>query len=473
VEVQEIAQEPEIESLGTRIAMADFLDQFGEGLLEQVRSQNPPVYAGAVEAQSPIHKARAAVMDGLKRKPFHAQAEAVQAVCKLLLDHGEPAAVINAEMGTGKTMMAICVAAVMQEQLPRTLVISPPHLVYKWRREIMDTVPNAKVWVLNGQDTLRKLLAVRMALQRRGVKSELIEPSRPEFFILGRVRMRMGFHWKPSYNVKRVLESVNDGQDTQVFSYASCPDCGAVVTQPDSDGGDHPISLELANVVLSDNRCKCSHCGSQLWTLIRKGTAAKSMTDLVMDALKQMPTIGEKTAQKLLKTFGEELISSMLGDNVYEFLNLMDENGDLVFNDRQAARMERRLATFEFSIGEGGYQPTEFIKRYLPKHYFGLLVVDEGHEYKNEGSAQGQAMGVLASQCRKVVLLTGTLMGGYADDLFHLLWRMNPAQMVADGFKASKSGSMSGATMNFMREHGVLKDIYKETAKSAHRTCQR
>ena len=130
VEVEEIAQEPEIESLGTRLAMADFLDQFGEGLLEQVRSQNPPVYAGAVEAQSPIHKARAAVMDGLKRKPFHAQAEAVQAVCKLLLDHNEPAAVINAEMGTGKTMMAICVAAVMQEQLPRTLIISPPHLVY-------------------------------------------------------------------------------------------------------------------------------------------------------------------------------------------------------------------------------------------------------------------------------------------------------------------------------------------------------
>ncbi len=472
VEVEEIAQEPEIESLGTRLAMADFLDQFGEGLLEQVRSQNPPVYAGAVEAQSPIHKARAAVMDGLKRKPFHAQAEAVQAVCKLLLDHGEPAAVINAEMGTGKTMMAICVAAVMQEQLPRTLIISPPHLVYKWRREIMDTVPNAKVWVLNGQDTLRKLLAVRMALQRRGVKSELIEPSRPEFFVLGRVRMRMGFHWKPSYNVKRVLESINDGEDTQVFKYASCPDCGVVVTQPDSDGGNNPISLELANVVLSDNRCKCSHCGSQLWTLIRKGSAAKSMTDLCMDALKQMPTIGEKTAQKLLKTFGEELISGMLGDNVYEFLNLMDENGDLVFNDRQAARMERRLATFEFSIGEGGYQPTEFIKRYLPKHYFGLLVVDEGHEYKNEGSAQGQAMGVLASQCRKVVLLTGTLMGGYADDLYSLLWRMNPGQMVADGFKPSKSGSMSGAIMNFMREHGVLKDIYKETAKSSHRTAK-
>jgi SNF2 family DNA or RNA helicase len=50
-------------------------------------------------------------------------------------------------MGTGKTMMAICAAAVMQQSHPRTLVISPPHLVYKWRREILETVPHARVWV--------------------------------------------------------------------------------------------------------------------------------------------------------------------------------------------------------------------------------------------------------------------------------------------------------------------------------------
>ena len=99
-------------------------------------------------------------------------------------------------------------------------------------------------------------------------------------------------------------------------------------------------------------------------------------------------------------------------------------------------------------------------------------MVDEGHEYKNEGSAQGQAMGVLASQCSKVLLLTGTLMGGYADDLFHLLWRINPAALIEDGFKPSKNGSMAAATMGFMRTHGVLKDVYKESASTSHRTAK-
>lgn len=440
-----------------QMALADFIDLFGDGLLEQVKQQNPSIYNPALDELTLAWSQRQSVLDQLKRKPFKAQADAVHAVTKLLVDENQPAAVINAEMGTGKTMMAICTAAVMQKSHPRTLVISPPHLVYKWRREILDTVPDAKVWVLNGQDTLRKLLLMRSML---GLKT-----GKPEFFIIGRVRMRMGFHWKPSFITRRLR------WDEDIFPSAACPDCMRPLVREAKDAVELPMSPELAQAHLSEKRSNCTHCGSRLWTLMRPRSAPQSMQEMVLKALKQMPTIGEKTAQKLIRIFGEQMLSSMLSDNVYEFLNLMDENGELVFTDRQATRMERALATFEFSTGEGGYQPTEFVKRYLPRGYFGLLVVDEGHEYKNEGSAQGQAMGVLASHCQKTLLLTGTLMGGYADDLFHLLWRINPASMIEDGFKP-KNGSMGGAAMNFMREHGVLKDVYKESVGTSHRTSR-
>jgi hypothetical protein len=444
---------------GEVIGMADFIHEFGAELLQQVRTQNPPVYDGTQRPQWN------AVMDGLKRKPFAAQREAVHAVSELLLGHGAPSAILNAEMGTGKTMMAICTAAVlMSGGLRRCLVISPPHLVYKWRREIKETVPGARVWVLNGPDTLRKLLALRTALGAD-------DPSTPEFFVLGRVRMRMGFHWRPAFGVRRTVERGLSG-DAQRHAHACCPRCGCVITMEAADGEDLPLAAALAPSVLGDKRSACASCGEPLWTLMRAGKPQRSFRELVLDALKQMPTIGEKTAMRLLDKFGEELLGSMLGDNVYEFLYLMDERGQLVFSDRQAARMERALANFEFSFGEGGYQPTEFIKRYLPQGYFGLLVVDEGHEYKNEGSAQGQAMGVLARKCQKTLLLTGTLMGGYADDLFHLLWRLNPTRMVRDGFRPGARGSMAAATMQFMREHGVLKDIYKEVSSSSHRTAK-
>ena len=439
------------------IPLADFIHDFGAGMLEQVKAQTPPVYQPAIDRQTLIWQEREKMMLSLKRKPFQSQAEAVQTILKLLVDRNQPAVVLNAEMGTGKTMMAICAAALMQRTHPRTLVISPPHLVYKWRREILETVPNAKVWVLNGPDTLRKLLLIRQAL---GVKVD-----QPEFFVLGRVRMRMGFNWKPAFVTRRVHEQ------NQTLSIAACPDCMKPITIKNADG-ESLVSSALAPAVLGERRMKCQHCGSPLWTLMSPGRPVQSLRDLVGNALQQMPTIGPASAKRLLDTFGERLLSEMLEDNVYDFLNLMDAEGNLVFSDRQANRMERRLANFEFSIGQGGYQATEFIKRYLPRGYFGLLVVDEGHEYKNEGSAQGQAMGVLASQCSKILLLTGTLMGGYADDLFHLLWRMDPSVMVQDDFKPSKTGSMSQATMTFMREHGVLKDIYKETSESSHRTAQ-
>ena len=208
-----------------------------------------------------------------------------------------------------------------------------------------------------------------------------------------------------------------------------------------------------------------------LWTLIRQGKP-KDPDKTILDALCQIPTIGTKTARKLVQAFGAEVLHDMLADNVMEFVNLMDENGELVFRDRQAQRMERALGTLEFSFGQGGYQATEFIKRYLPDAFFDLLVIDEGHEYKNDGSAQGQAMAVLVAKARKVVLLTGTLMGGYGDDLFYLLWRLMPHKMIEDGYCYNAHNSLGTAAMSFMRDHGVLIDIYKATDAGAHKTAR-
>ena len=92
-------------------------------------------------------------MDERKRQPFSAQAEVVQAVAALLLDRNEQAAVINAEMGTGKTMMAIAVAAVMHKAgYRRTFIVSPPPLVYKGRPEVPQTIPDAHVRGPNAPD---------------------------------------------------------------------------------------------------------------------------------------------------------------------------------------------------------------------------------------------------------------------------------------------------------------------------------
>ena len=437
------------------IALNDFIGQFGQGLLDAVQQQNPPVYQG--ERRTDWDQ----VLDGLISQPFEAQREVVHAIAALLLGAGEHGAVINGEMGTGKTLMGIALAALLHHQgHQRTLVISPPHLVYKWRREIIQTVPRARVWILNGPDTLRKLLQIRSMRNK---------PEHPEFFVLGRVRMRMGFDWRPVYNTRIWGSSAADGQ-SQVLRVAACSSCGEVIH--DDDNAPLQVGLPTTDLYLNKRRLYCHHCQSPLWTLALGKTSEKTQRDRVIDALRQIPGIGEVTASRLVRNFGEYMLANMLEDNFHNFINLMDEDGELLFSDRQAKRMEQFLGNNEISFGQGGYQPTEFIKRYLPKGFFGCLLVDEGHEYKNEGSAQGQAMGVLAACCSKTVLLTGTLMGGYADDLFHLLYRLNPRMMIEDGFTYSERGSIGPASNAFMAAHGVLIETRKEMDEGSHRTAK-
>ncbi len=440
------------------IALADFVTDFGQSLVEAVNEQNPPIFR-----EENTHPFRDLVMDGMDRTPYPSQRNAVHAISSLFFDHGAKAAVLNAEMGTGKTMMAISTAAVAQtEGYKRSLIICPPHLVYKWKREILNTIADATVWILNGPDTLAKLLKIRELLQADDPKN-----STPEFFIIGRVRMRMGYHWKPAFSVKS-QHFRNDRNELVTQKLLACPDCGSL--HRDEDGNPYPASIMASQQY---RQYVCSKCGSRLWTLMRpKDANQKDHRQLVKEAVCKLPTIGPKTADKLLNVFGEDMLSNMLSDNIYEFVNLMDQNGNLVFSDRQASRMERTLSRIEFGFGQGGYQPTEFIKRYFPNGFFDLLIVDEGHEYKNEGSAQGQAMAVLANKAKKVLLLTGTLMGGYASDLFYLLWRIMPEVMIEDGYKYTEHGSLGPAAMQFMREHGIIEDVFVEISGDNHRTAK-
>ncbi|GLT20185.1 DEAD/DEAH box helicase [Vibrio zhanjiangensis] len=441
----ESASTPEVMTLNA------FINNFGEGLLDNIEKAHPPRYT----SDNPL---RHAYLSTLKRAPFAAQAEAIQAICTTLLDDHAPAGIINGEMGTGKTLMGIAATAVAysEGQAQRFLVLSPPHLVYKWRREILDTVHGAKVWVLNGPDTLLSLLKLRQAQPHDG----------PEYVILGRVRMRMGYHWSPAYRTRSVkVEVGHDGMAAQHVwvKHCVCPDCYATVLNEDKD----PIA---PSHFPTDRQVVCDQCGAALWTL-RRQRQNQGLGDTVKRALQTLPTIGKITAGRLLDDFGETTLAKALTDNVYELVNLLDEDGEFVFNQRQSERIERKLAKTQFAFGQGDFQASEFIKRYFPKGFFDWLVIDEVHEYKNAGSAQGQAMQVLASRTRQCLLLTGTLMGGYAEDLFYLLWRTMPGIMMKDGYRYHR-GKLGRAAMQFSQEHGIIKEVMKVSDEGNHKTAK-
>ena len=77
------------------------------------------------------------------------------------------------------------------------------------------------------------------------------------------------------------------------------------------------------------------------------------------------------------------------------------------------------------NAGPRRYPLADYVKHRM-RGFFDLFVGDEVHEFKARGSAQGIAAGVLAESCGRSLTLSGTLMGGYASTLFHLLYRFSP-----------------------------------------------
>src|SRR5262249_711626 len=101
--------------------------------------------------------------------------------------------------------------------------------------------------------------------------------------------------------------------------------------------------------------------------------------------------------------------------------------------------------------------PVDFISRYLDG-FFDYAVCDELHQLAGD-TAQGNALGALASCAERSLGLTGTLLGGYADDLYNILFRLQAPRMISKGYEWGTAGRSA-----FARDYGVLETITKVTA---------
>jgi hypothetical protein len=281
----------------------------------------------AAESLRPLHvpdRHMALGSSELLREPFDAQAHVITASVKAL--RRQKTLMLVAEMGTGKTLMAVAtVHAHAGDRGYRALVFCPGQLTEKWAREIRETVPDADIQILESWRDVVRLYAER--------RPQCIL-ARPQWYVIARDRAKLGSKWRAAY-ATRVTK---DGR------LIVCPAC---YQPPTNDKG-----LLITPEELTKKRQKCTNelCGQPLWTM--------------------------------------------------------------------TAEINR-------------FEPARFIHKKL-KGFFDYLVLDEVHEEKSADTAQGHAAGSLAAACGKVIALTGTLIGGLAEHIRPLLFRLSPATVVAD-----------------------------------------
>src|SRR5690348_15004554 len=331
----------------------------------------------------------------LLRKPFPAQTLAIMGVVKRW-NEARGAAVI-AECGTGKTLISLGAVHVHSDRRPFTaLAMVPPQLVEKWAREAILTLPRVRVFFIDG------LRTPTSSVGHVGVNE---------------VRLRHG-------------RIIREGLRTTLTELRQRKTSRTARQRWDS------ICGFPALFIVGRDRGKLSYFWRHAHGLARCGRYQGS----VVNPDTGSPIyLGEDGERLLLVDFKKAKLSEILGAR----------KGDEYAKSRRALYSalwqadERKIRRFA---------PVDFIGRYMP-NFFDYAIADEVHELKGD-TAQGNALGTLAGCAQRTVVLTGTLLGGYADEVFNILFRMHPSRMAHEGFEYGEAG-----VRMFTETYGLLEKI--------------
>lgn len=340
----------------------------------------------------------------LRRKPFPAQTLAIMGVCRRL-DQSRSAAVI-AECGTGKTLVALASIFVHSHRKPFTAIFMvPPQLVEKTCRECSLTLPGVRIFIIDG---------LRNGLSSNGYTG------------VNEVRFRNGRIFREG--LKTSLSDLRLAK-----GYASARQRWQAIC-----GGPSIF-------VISRERAKLGAHWRHVYRVPQSGRFLGN----VVNADTGLPVLtGEDQLRRgdFRKAKHSEIVAPQ------------DED--------KPGKARRPLFSPLWQVDNQKIHraaPIDFIGRHL-KDFFDYAIADEVHELKGGETAQGNALGTLAACAKHTLILTGTLLGGYADELYHILFRLDARKMLAEGFEYGEAGLRA-----FTETYGVLEKV--TTIEPADNAC--
>ena len=383
-------------------SIGDYLRAFAAELGERIIKTHPALH----KPEDPVSPR----MNTLLRRPYRVQEIAAMSVVRRW-ERARAAAVIG-ECGTGKTLIALAAIHCHSEGRPYTaLALVPGHLTAKMARETFQTIPGIRVFFIDAlRDRVRdgvptgvnEVKLRRGKIIREGLHTTLTDLRLRKDYRSARERWRRSICSGPSLFIVGRDRAKLGWFWRHAHQVAQCGRYQGSVTNPDTG----------CPVYVGDERLLASDFGK-----VRLSEIIGAATDEEKD-----PTV--KARRQL-------------------YSPLWQADGKRV----------RRVA------------PMEFIGRYLPD-WFDYGIGDEVHQLTAGDTAQGNALGTLAACTDRLVVLTGTLLSGYADDLYHLLFRLEPGKMAGRGYEWGEAGVRS-----FAETYGLLEKI--TTIQPADNACSK
>jgi hypothetical protein len=368
-----------------------------ENIADYLRAHAQELGDRILESYPPLHSIDdppSPIIGNLLRKPYPAQTIAIMGLVRRW-QQAHAGAVI-AECGTGKTLISLAAVQTHAEDRPFTaLAMVPPQLVEKWCREAILTLPRVRVFIIDGLRTPTNSKGHHgvneVKLRNKRIVREGLRTS------LSELRLR-----KTSPSARKRWDSL-------------CPSPALFV-----------VGRDRAKLGYFWRQAyQVAHCGRYQGSVVNPDSGAPVY-------------LGEDGERLLAMDFKKVKLSEMLGQ------------GD----ETNHARRPLYSALWEADGKKiRRFAPVDFIGRYMDG-FFDYAIADEVHELKGGDTAQGNALGTLASSARHIAVLTGTLLGGYADELFNILFRLESSRMLEEGLEYGEAGVRA-----FTEAYGLLEKI--------------
>jgi superfamily II DNA or RNA helicase len=423
--------------------LTPFLARFQKSIRRQMLRTYPPRYVPG--QQDPLTQKLELGLRQLRRKPLGGQALAIVAAALALKQQGY--ATLSAEQGSGKSFMGA--AAAYLGGASRIVVVCPPHLVNKWVREVQQTIRGGVAEVVRNSTELGQALkriaqfekhytaftnsAPVVSLNPTNKAKAAARPTRPPYFIiLSRETTKLATRWQPGVVYRPAGLALIDGVMLTAPQTLSAPvraEANSNQTTPENEEEEEETALSATDWVACCPRCGNAVLDNEGQPLPPKALAAKKRR---CEALVRKWERTTRSWQN--QVCGEPLwqqTATPIGTNPpfgFGISQLQVQVKDTRLSINSSGLKVSPKPGLPPRQGPRRMALAKYIQRQLPAGYFDLLILDEMHEYKGQGTAQGINAGRLVQACRgRVLALTGTLSGGKASDLFFLLWRTSPA----------------------------------------------